>query len=75
MANLNDRIDSLERMVNFGLSSGKKNVIADLDVLYCLFEQLAMTRQALVPFAAAASRPGRLTDGMETTAHTTTAKG
>ncbi len=36
-AALQDRMDSLARMVDFGIQNGKKNIIADLDLLQTLF--------------------------------------
>lgn len=61
---MNDKIESLQRAVTYGTFNEKKNVIADLDVLRCLFETCDLQRAALIPFAAAAGRPGRLVDSM-----------
>ncbi len=61
---MNEKTESLQRAVDFGLANGKKNMIVDLETLFLVFEEVGLLRQALLPFAAAASRPGRLTDCM-----------
>lgn len=59
---MNEKIDSLRRKAEKEISCGNKRTLVNLDVLYCLFEKESLARAALLPFAAAASRPGRLTD-------------